>query len=82
MMIGIHYTQEETVILPAIDTSGHITWAQGSTYCNTGEICVKWKKLEDGWTELIVQKPEDVRLDLSDYRYVQMVHPNEYKIRR
>lgn len=82
MMIGIHYTQEETVIRPVIDTSGHITWARGSTFCNNGEICVEWKNVEDGWTELCVQKPDDVRMDLSDYRYVQNVCRDKYRIKR
>lgn len=82
MMIGIRYTQEGVSVHPVIDESGKITWAKGSTACGSGQISVAWKNLEDGWTELTVQKPEEVKLDLSDYRYVKKINEEKFLIKR
>ena len=82
MMLGIRYTQEGIVICPMIDESGRITWAKGSTVCQEGEIAVEWKNHEDGWTELLVQKSDEIPLDLSGYRFVEKINENRYLMKR
>ena len=82
MLLGIHYTQNEVIIRPRIDTSGRITWAEGSTICNGKRIGVYWKNLDDGWTELKLQNPENVRLDLGEYAQIKHIEEGTYWIRR
>ena len=81
MMLGIRYTQEGITICPIIDESGRITWAKGSTRFGDAKITVGWKNREDGWTDLVVQKPADVDIDLSAYRFVEKMEENCYRIK-
>lgn len=82
MMLGIRYTENGLSICPVIDDSGRITWVKGSTMCREGRIAVAWKNQSDGWTELKVEKPENVELDLSKYRVVKKVDIDTYLIQR
>lgn len=82
MLLGIRYTTEKISICPVIDESGKITWARGQTRCEDRIISVAWKNLSDGWTELMVEKPESVELDLTAYSSVKRMDENRYLIRR
>ena len=82
MMLGISYTRDGLSVRPMIDESGKITWAKGSTACETGQISVEWRNREDGWTELTVEKPEEVQLDLSSYGMVDKIGEGRYLIKR
>ena len=82
MMLGIRHTEDGVVIRPLIDESGHITWAEGSTVHEGETIAVAWKNVEDGWTELTVQKPENVALDLAGYASVKEIAEGKYLIKR
>lgn len=82
MLLGIRQTQEGAMICPVIDESGKITWAKGSTEYLGEKITVEWKNREDGWTELKVQKPENVTMDLSGYQKVEIIGEETYLIKR
>ena len=82
MVLGVNYTQEGVSIRPVIDESGKITYAKGSTAYGDSQITVEWKNCEDGWTELFVEKPEEVPLDLSGYSGVSILGNGRYLVKR
>lgn len=82
MMLGIRYTQEGVFICPVIDESGKIDWAKGSTLYGGTKIAVEWKRLADGWTQIIIQKPNEIDVDFSAYSEVKQISHNTWKIRR
>lgn len=82
MMLGISYTQDGLTISPVIDESGKITWAKGSHAYGKEQITVEWKNCENGFTELYIQKPKEVAVDLSAYRTVKKISDERYLIKR
>ena len=82
MLLGIRYSQDGISICPIIDESGSIRWAKGSTVYRGSNISVEWKNIEEGWTEVTVQNPDDVPVDFSGYREVQQIAIDRWKIRR
>lgn len=81
-MLGIQYTQDGIVICPVIDESGCITWAKGSTGLGDAKISVEWKNCENGWTDLQIQAPLGVEIDLSKYRNIEKIEEGHYMIER
>lgn len=81
-LLGIRFESDGIKIKPVIDESGRICYASGSYRLDGTLIEVSWKNLDDGRTELRINKSENVILDLSDYSDVEKISELVYIIKR